>query len=47
MRIEFFLPMAKVPTVTHQMKKVSVKGGKPQFYEPESVRETRSKLSDL
>lgn len=45
MKIEFFAPMKKVPTTTHQMKAVRVVNGKPQFYEPEKVAETRAKLS--
>lgn len=32
--IEFFLPMEKIPTTTHQQKKVNVRNGKPVFYEP-------------
>lgn len=43
MRTEFFLPMIP-PTETHQEKKVSVKNGKPVFYEPEELKAARSKL---
>ena len=32
--IEFFIQM-KLPTVTHQQKKVHVVNGKPHYYEPE------------
>lgn len=42
--IEFFIPMAKVPTVTHQEKKITVKNGKPVVYEPEELKEARQKL---
>ena len=31
--IEFFIQM-KLPTVTHQQKKVHVVNGKPHYYEP-------------
>lgn len=41
---EFFMPMRKVPTSTHQQKKVNVVNGKPVFYEPASVKAARSKL---
>lgn len=45
MVIEFFMPMAKVPTATHQEKQVHVVNGKPVFYEPEEVKAARQKLS--
>ena len=32
MVIEFFLPMKKIPTTTHQQKKVTARFGKPIFY---------------
>lgn len=42
---EFFMPMKKVPTVTHQQKQVMVnKEGKPVFYEPEELKAARAKL---
>jgi len=44
-RIEFFVPMAKVPTVTHQEKAVRVVSGKPVFYEPPALKAARSKLA--
>lgn len=44
MVIECFLPMAKIPTTTHQQKKVTVRHGKPNFYEPASLRAARDKL---
>ena len=44
MKTEFFMPMAKVPTVTHQEKAVRVVKGKPIFYEPPELQEARSKL---
>lgn len=43
MELKFFMPMIP-PTTTHQMKKVSVKNGKPVFYEPEEVKAARAKL---
>lgn len=40
---EFFLPMIP-PTVTGQMREVSVRNGKPFFYDPPEVRDARMKL---
>lgn len=44
MKVEFFMPMEKVPTVTHQEKQVHVVNGKPKFYEPAELKKTRTKL---
>lgn len=44
MKTEFFMPMKKVPTVTHQTKKVRVVNGKPMFYESADLKAARSKL---
>ncbi|WP_440896259.1 RusA family crossover junction endodeoxyribonuclease [Amphibacillus sp. Q70] len=44
MTIEFFMPMQKIPTTTHQQKQVTVRNGKPAFYEPEDLKTARSKL---
>ena len=44
--IEFFLPMKNVPTVTHQEKSVTVRNGKPYFYEPAELKAARVKLRD-
>lgn len=44
MTLEFFMPMKKVPTTTHQQKQVTVRNGKPVFYEPEDLKAARSKL---
>ena len=46
LKIEFFIPMAKVPTTTHQMKQVHVVNGKPVFYEPEELKAAKVKLRD-
>ncbi|HFU9553940.1 TPA: RusA family crossover junction endodeoxyribonuclease, partial [Streptococcus agalactiae] len=46
MTIEFFIPMKKIPTTTHQQKKVRVVNGKPQFYEPDSLKEARAMFMD-
>lgn len=46
MVIEFFMPMAKVPTATHQEKQVRVANGKPVFYDPDEVKAARQKLTD-
>lgn len=41
---EFFMPM-NPPTTTHQQKQVTVRNGKPVFYEPEDLKAARSKIS--
>ena len=41
--IEFFMPMIP-PQTTAQMKQVTVRNGKPVFYEPEKLKTARSKL---
>lgn len=45
MRAEFFLPM-KLPTKTHQEKKVRVVNGRPVFYEPAELAAVRTKFRD-
>lgn len=44
MTIEFFMPMKKPPTTTHQQKQVTVVKGKPIFYEPDSLKSARALL---
>ncbi|MEV2908594.1 hypothetical protein ABNF65_08010 [Paenibacillus larvae] len=44
MTTEFFMPMKKVPTVTHQQKQVTVVNNKPVFYEPPELKAARAKL---
>ena len=41
---EFFLPMKKIPTTTHQQKKVNARFGKPIFYEPAELKNARAKF---
>lgn len=41
--IEFFLAMDP-PTVTYQEHRVTVRSGKPVFYEPEEVKAAKAKL---
>ena len=41
--MEFFMSMIP-PTVTHQEKKVTIRNGKPIFYEPSELKNARSKL---
>ena len=41
--IEFFIPMKKIPTTTHQQKQVTCKNGKPHFFEPPKLLEARAK----
>jgi Holliday junction resolvase RusA-like endonuclease len=36
-----FFPMEKIPTATHQGKKVNVRNGKPQYYEPDAQNAAR------
>lgn len=43
---EFFMPMKKVPTCTHQEKQVRVVHGKPVFYEPQELKNARMLLKD-
>ena len=43
--LQFFVPM-KLPTKTHQEKKVRVVNGKPVFYEPTELAAVRSKFRD-
>lgn len=43
MKTEFFLPIIP-PTCTHQEKQVNCKNKKPVFYEPQELKEARSKL---
>ena len=45
MHTEFFIAM-NPPTTTHQMLDVTMRNGKPVFYEPAEVKAARSKLSD-
>ena len=40
MTLEFFIN-GKIPAGTHQMKKVTVAGGKPRFYEPANLKAAR------
>ena len=40
---EFFMPMIP-PTVTHQEHKVTMRNGKPIFYEPPELKDARKKL---
>ena len=47
MKVEFFLPMEHVPTITHQEKKVQVKNGKAIFYEPPELQAVRQKYRDM
>lgn len=45
MTTEFFMAMKKVPTITHQQKRVKVVGDEQfVFYEPAELKAARSKL---
>lgn len=41
---EFFIPMKNVPTVTAQEHKVTVRNGKPIFYDPPEVKDAKQKI---
>jgi Holliday junction resolvase RusA-like endonuclease len=41
---EFFMPMRRPPTVTHQQKDAKCVNGKPVFYEPAKLKEARAQL---
>ena len=43
MKIQFFVPM-KIPTVTHQEKKIDTRKGKPIVYEPPELKDARNKF---
>lgn len=45
--IQFFIPMKKIPTATHQQKQVTVVNGKPRFYEPDNVKAARARFMSL
>lgn len=42
--LQFFLPMIP-PTVTAQEHKVTIRNGKPVFYDPPELKEARAKLT--
>lgn len=42
--MRIFIPLEKIPSATHQMKKITVQHGKPHTYEPPAVRETRARF---
>ena len=42
--MQFFLPMIP-PTVTAQEHKVTVRNGRPRFYDPPELKEARAKLT--
>lgn len=42
MKIQFFLPMEKVPTMTHQQHKISTRGSRPILYKPQELKEIES-----
>ena len=42
--MNFFIPM-NPPRVTHQQKQVTIRGGKPVFYEPAELKAARAKLN--
>ena len=44
--IEFFLPMEKIPTTTHQQKSKREKW-QADFYEPEELKNARAKFESL
>ena len=41
MEFEFFAPLKKIPTVTHQDKIISVKNGKPIIFDSHNLKEAK------
>ena len=41
-RFEIFLPMQKIPTITHQQKDIKIIKGKPVVYEPQELKDARA-----
>ena len=41
MEIEFFVPLKKIPTVTHQDKIISVKNSKPIIFDSHNLKEAK------
>ncbi|MGX7088133.1 RusA family crossover junction endodeoxyribonuclease [Gemella morbillorum] len=41
MEFEFFVPLKKIPTVTHQDKIISVKNGKPIIFDSQNLKEAK------
>lgn len=37
----FFIPLKKIPTVTHQQKRIDTRKGKPIIYEPDRLKDAR------
>lgn len=46
MKLEFFLPMRRPPTITAQQREVTCVDGKPHFYEPAGLAAARALLRD-
>ena len=42
MAIQFFVPLKKIPKVTHQDKIISVKNGKPIIFDSPRLKEAKS-----
>lgn len=41
-KVDFFIPLKKIPTKTFQQKRVGFKNGKPIFYEDEKLADVRA-----
>lgn len=46
MEIEFFVPLRRIPTATHQEKKTAVVNNRAIHYEPDNVKAARSIYMD-
>ena len=46
MKLEFFMAMKNVPTVTAQEHKIVIRNGKPFYYDPSELLAARQKLTD-
>ena len=44
MMIQFFMPMARVPTCTYQEHKITMVNGKPVFYDAPELKAAKQKL---
>ena len=45
-KMNFFVPMKKIPRTTHQQKQVHVVRGKPIFYESQNLKQARQIFMD-
>lgn len=46
-KYQFFLAMDKIPTITSQQKKITMRNGKPSVYEPHDLQVARAMFVEL